>query len=721
MVTCMKRLIPLAAVALLTGCEYTGRKDVLTSSYSSAVPGPGAAAEKAAFDTAIESMRSKYGTPPPTALATPAIPRFSTAYMDRSVKPGDDFYAFATGTWRKNNPVPSDKARWSGFDELDQRNWFLIRQILEEASAGKLSGGSGKQVGDLYASAMDTNRLDALRFSPLKPEFNRIAALKSSADLPALLGELHVQSVGGMFSTGVEPDAKNSSVYALGLGQGGLGLPDRDYYLAEGFAKQRDAYHAHVTKMLTLAGDSPDAAKAAADTVLDVETALAKISKPRVELRDPLSNYNKLTRAELVALAPAFDWNRYFTAIHAPSVPDVIVGQTNFFSGLNTLVKERPLSDWQTYLRWHVIRDAAPWLHAEAAQESFAFYGTTLRGQPAQEPRWQRSAKLVDAGIGEALGAIYVERHFPPAAKARMAELIANLRVVFVDRLAKLEWMSETTRTKAKVKFDRFTQKIGHPDKFRDYSSVVVRRDDLIGNLRRAAQFEHDRLIKEIGKPVDLAEWHMTPQTVNAYFNPLQNEIVFPAGILQPPFFDVDMDDAVNYGAIGVVIGHEITHGYDDQGRKFDADGNLNDWWTEADAKEFDARAQKLIDQYGAYEPLPGKKVNGQLTLGENIADLGGTSIAYEALQRALAKDPSKRKTIDGFTPEQRFFLSLAQLWRANYREAELLRRLTVDPHSPAMYRGYGPHVNMPQFYDAFGITEGMPMWRPVKDRAFIW
>jgi putative endopeptidase len=368
-----------------------------------------------------------------------------------------------------------------------------------------------------------------------------------------------------------------------------------------------------------------------------------------------------------------------------------------------------------------LLLGTAPYLHQASEQENFAFYSMKLRGQPEPEPRWQRAAHAIDGSIGEALGKLYVEKYFPPTARARMNELIANLRDVFRDRLKTVAWMSAETRDKALAKFDRFTQKVGHPDQFRDYSKIRLRRDDFLGNIQRAAVFESRRETARVGKPVDKNEWHMTPQTVNAYFNPLQNEIVFPAGILQPPFFDVEADDAVNYGAIGVVIGHEITHGYDDKGRQYDADGNLNDWWTDKDGKEFEGRAQKVVEQYGGYEALPGLHVNGKLTLGENIADLGGTSIAFEALQRALAKEPSKRRKIDGFTPEQRFFVSLTQLWRTNWREAELRRRITVDPHSPGQFRAIGPHVNLPEFYEAFGIKEGAPMWKSPELRAKIW
>ncbi len=653
--------------------------------------------------------------------AAPAIPRFSIDNMDRSVAPGTDFFQFAAGNWVRNNPVPGDKARWSGFDELQERNWFLLRETLEQASVAKGGPKYVHQVGDLFAAAMDTNRLERLGFSPIQADLQRVAALTNTTDLWRLTAQLHLTDVGSLFGGGPSADAKNSRTNAFHLSQGGLGLPDRDYYLSEGFAKQREGYRAHIVKMLGLLGDTPESAARQADTVLSLETELAKASKSRVELRDPNANYHKHTLAELSTLTPHLPWPVYFRELGLGKMPSAIVGQTNFFSRLDQLVAERPLADFQTYLRWHVLHNAASFLHAAPATETFAFYGTTLRGQPQQEPRWQRSAKLVDGALGEALGRMYVEKHFPPAARARMNELVDNLQAVFKDRLGKLEWMSEPTRQKALAKFDRFTRKIGHPASFRDYSKVEIRRDDYFGNIRRASLFENRRQIAQVGRAVDRLEWHMTPQTVNAYFNPLQNEIVFPAAILQPPFFDLKADDALNYGAIGVVIGHEITHGYDDQGRQFDAEGNLNDWWSESDAKEFEGRAKKLVDQFNSYEPLPGRKVNGQLTLGENIADLGGASVAYEALQRALAKDPAKRKNLDGFTPEQRFFISLAQLWRTNWREAELIRRLTVDPHSPGQYRAIGPHVNLPEFYQAFDIKPGEPMYRAPELRAKIW
>ncbi len=652
----------------------------------------------------------------------PPVPRFSVDNMDRSVRPGDDFFRYAGGGWVKRNPVPADKARWSGFDELQERNWYLIREILESsAAAGKTISGPQRQVGDLFASAMDTNRIEKLGFKPIEPELKEIARLHTLPDLFKLAARLHLQGSNPMFGDGVGPDAKNSTVYVYQVTQGGLSLPDRDYYLADGFAPQREAYTKHVATMFQLLGETEADATKHAATVLSLETELAKASKSRVELRDPNANYTKLTVQEFEQLTPNLPWKLYLQASGLGKIQELVVKQKGFVTALGSLLESRPLDDWKTYLRWQVVSTSAPFLHRAAAEEHFRFFGTQLRGQPQQEPRWQRAAKVVDGSIGEALGRLYVEKHFPPAARARMEEMVGNIRSVFQDRLKKLDWMSEPTRVKALAKFDRFTHKIGHPAVFRDYSSVVIRRDDYLGNVRRASEFEAKREIARVGKKVDPTEWHMTPQTVNAYFNPLQNEIVFPAGILAPPFFDVTLDDAVNYGAIGVVIGHEITHGYDDQGRKFDANGNLNDWWSAADAAEFDARAQKVVDQYGAYEALPGLKVNGRLTLGENIADLGGTSIAFEALQRSLAKNPERRKAIDGFSPEQRFFLSLGQLWRVTWREAELRRRIVTDPHSPGQFRAVGPHVNFSEFFQAFGIHEGDPMWRPESQRAKIW
>jgi putative endopeptidase len=656
------------------------------------------------------------------AASPPPVPRFSTNHMDRSTSPATDFYQFANGEWLKNNPIPSDKSRWGGFSELAERNWFAIRQILEDAAQSKSPARTPRrQVGDFYRSAMDTNRIEKLGTKPIQADLKRISHVKDAKSLLALLGELHDTGCGGMFGIGFGPDDKNSSIYAVGLDQGGLSLPDRDYYLKDNFKEIRAKYRQHVEKMFLLLGEKPADAAAHADTVLALETDLAKASRTRVELRDPDKNYNKMTHADVVAKYPSLAWEDYFAARKMSAPKYEIVGQPEFFEALNKLVQEKPLADWKTYLRWHLLNSSASLLPSTFEREHFAFYGKTLSGQPEQEPRWKRSAHVVDGCIGEALGQLYVEKCFPSDARARMLELVENLKAVYRDRLVAATWMSEETRAKALAKFDRFTQKIGHPDKFRDYSSVDIRPDDYFGNVRRAELFESRRESARVGQTVDRSEWHMTPEAVNAYYSPSLNEIVFPAGILQPPFFDLSMDDAVNYGGIGVVIGHEMTHGYDDQGRKFDADGNLNDWWTEADGKAFEGRSQKLVDEFNGFEALPGVHVNGQLTLGENLADLGGVTIAYEAMQRALAKDPSKRKTIDGFTPEQRFFLSFAQVWRINVRDAEARRLITVDPHSPGKCRANGTLMNQPEFIEAFGIKPGDPMWLAPEQRTKIW
>ena len=642
--------------------------------------------------------------------------------MDKAVAAGTDFYRYADGTWVKNNPVPPDKSRWGGFGELQERNWYLIHQILESSTHGGVQQNSvAQKVRDFYLSAMDTNKLEQLGFRPIEPELKRIDRVKNTDDLFKVLSIFHQFGGGGCFADSVAPDSKNSEVYAWYISQGGLGMPDREYYLADSFAKQREAYLAHMKRMFMLISEPEAQAKADAATVMEIETALARASKPRTDLRDPIANYHKVPTAQLTTDYPDLPFHTFMADAGLGTVPEVVVRQSEFLNALDGMVKNRPISEWKTYLRWRLLQGTAPFLHAAAEDEAFEFSGKVLSEQQVQEPRWQRSARVIDSTIGEALGQLFVEKNFPPAARARMVELVANLKAVFLDRLKSVPWMTETTRAKALAKFERFTTKIGHPDVFRDYSSVEIRPGDYFGNVRRAAEFESHRQRVRVGKPVDKTEWGMTPPTVNAYFSPNRNEIVFPAGILQPPFFDMEMDDAVNYGGIGVVIGHEITHGYDDQGRKYDADGNLADWWTAEDAKAFEARAQKVVDQYNGYEALPGLHVNGKLTLGENLADLGGASIAFEALQRALAKDPTKRKQIDGLTPEQRFFLSFSQVWRSNIREAEARRRITVDPHSPGQFRAIGAHVNMQEFYDAFGIKEGMPMWRAPELRAKVW
>ena len=654
--------------------------------------------------------------------AKPTIPRFSPGNMDTTVAPGADFARYAFGNWQKNNPVPADKSRWSSFNELDQYNQNGLKGILETAAARSHEPGSVEQkVGDFFASAMDTAAIDAAGLKPVETDLAQIAAIANLTDLAKALAVFHNQGVGAFFRVDVDADEKKSDINALQINQGGLSLPSRDYYFAESFEKQRAAFLEHVAKLFTLAGDTPEAAATASQTVFAVEKSLATNARTPVELRDSLANYNKMLTADLSAKMPAFPFSLYLAerGIAGPAAAEIIVGQPKFFEGLQEQLAARPINDWKVYLRYKVLRAAGPYLAAPFEQEVFRFYSTVLRGTPAMEPRWQRAARNVDGNIGEALGQLYVAQYYPPAAKARMTEMIANITAVMRDRLTKLEWMTEPTRQKALAKFDRFYAKIGHPEKWRDYSKVAIRKDSYFANDRAATEFEVKRRLARLGQPVDKTEWGMSPPTVNAYFDPTANNINFPAGILQPPFFDFTLDDAVNYGGIGAVIGHEITHGFDDQGRHYDGDGNLSEWWTEADAKEFEARAQKVVDQFNAYEPLPGVHVVGQLTLGENIADLGGVSLAYEALERSLVG--KERKLIDGFTPEQRFFLAWAQVWRTNARESEIKRLVTIDPHSPGIFRAIGPLVNFQPFYDAFHIKEGDPMWRKPEDRAKIW
>ncbi|HEY9680547.1 MAG TPA: M13 family metallopeptidase [Oculatellaceae cyanobacterium] len=703
----MKQVRLLSAMSLLSCVAAFGPLTVPAIADSSTTTNPNAIA------TASSSVPDK----------EPPIPKFSVSYMDKSISPSNDFYHYAAGTWLKNNPVPADKARWGSFSELAERNNYMIHSILDDAKADTSAapGTPKREVGDFYASAMDTAKLEQLKFAPIKADLDRVDAIKSIDDMFNVIAHFHKTGINSIFASDVDQDAKNSEVYAFQLAQGGLSLPDRDYYLTDAFATQRAAYIQHMTKMFKQLGESEaDAGKHAA-TVMEIETALAKASRSRVDLRDPIKNYNKVMTPDLVAANPDIPWKLYLKERDLAEVPYAVVGQPEFNTAVNKLLKEKPLEDWKVYLRWHVLHSAAPYLHDEAEVENFNFFGKVLSGQEQQEPRWKRAAKVIDGSIGEALGQLYVEKCFPPEARARMSDLVSNLKAVMHDRLEKLDWMSDATKQKALKKFDRFVQKIGYPDKFRDYSSIELKRDDYLGNVRRSDAFEVHRRCARLGKPVDRSEWDMTPPTVNAYFNPTMNEIVFPAGILQPPFFDLTADDAVNYGAIGAVIGHEITHGYDDQGRHFDADGNLSEWWTDQDAKEFEKRAQKVVDEYNGFEALPNLHVNGKLTLGENIADLGGVTIGYDAMERALKKDPSKRTNVDGFTPEQRFFLSFAQIWRMNIRDAEQKRLITIDPHSPGAFRAVGPLMNVQEFYDAFEIKPGSPMWRAPELRAKIW
>ena len=682
---------------------------------------------KVAHSLVIATGLTAFSFPPLVAAdqpvpAKPVAPRFSVANMDPTVDPRVDFAAYAFGNWQKNNPVPADKSRWGAFNELDQYNQTALKGILETSAAHSHEPGSVEQkVGDFYTAAMDTKAIDAAGLKPLATDLAQIAAISTPADLARTVAALHNEGVTAFFRVYADADEKKSDTNALYARQGGLSLPSRDYYFEAQFEKFRTGFVEHVAKIFVLAGDAPDAAAAGAKTVFGVEKALAAGSKTPVELRDQLANYNKIPTAQLAAIVPNFPLDLYLgeRGITGPASAEIIVGQPKFFAALQEQLAARPLDDFKVYLRYQLLRANGPYLAAPFEAEDFRFFSTVLKGTPAMEPRWQRVSQIEDGKIGEALGQLYVAEYYPPEAQARMEAMIKNITAVMHDRLQQVDWMTAATRQKALAKFDRFYAKVGHPVKWRDYSSVTIQPEGYLANVRAATEFEVRRRLAQLGQPVDKTEWGMTPPTVNAYFDPTANNINFPAGILQPPFFDFSLDDAVNYGGIGAVIGHEITHGFDDQGRHYDGDGNLAEWWTPEDAAQFKVRAQKVVDQYNSYEALPGLHVKGELTLGENIADLGGVTLAYEALERSLAG--KERKLIDGLTPEQRFFIAWAQVWRTNIRDDAQRQRVATDPHSPGRFRAIGPLVNFQPFYDAFGIKEGDPMWRKPEDRAKIW
>jgi putative endopeptidase len=647
--------------------------------------------------------------------------------MDTSVKPQDDFYLYANGGWLKGNPVPPEYSRWGSFDELTEKNNDALHKIAEKAANTHVDAKTApevQKVGDYYASGMDQKTIGAEGIRPLEEELKRIDAVKNRADVLKALAHLHTIGVGAFFEFGSGQDEKDSSREIAQAGQGGLGLPDRDYYTKtdEDSKKKRAAYVEHVTKMLTLLGEPASKATGDAKKIMAFETSLAKASRTRVELRDPQKNYNKMSQADLQKLTPDWNWADYFVAINLAEPGDINVGQPEFFKAANAAFTSTSIDDWKTYLRWHLINAAAEDLSDDFVNEDFTFKEGILRGTKEIKQRWKRVVGSTDEALGDALGKLYVADYFPPEAKARALEMINNLKAALADRIKTLDWMDEPTKQEALKKLAAMNVKIGYPDKWRDYSLLKVDRGPYVLNTMRAANFEVNRELKKIGKPVDRTEWGITPPTVNAYYNANMNEIVFPAGILQPPFFEPKADDAVNYGGMGAVIGHEMTHGFDDQGRQFDASGNLRDWWSPESAAKFKDRSQAVVQQYSEYEPIPGVHINGELTQGENIADIGGVKLAYAALQKALEKNPQAREQkIDGLTPEQRLFLGWAQIWRANQREQDLRLRLNTDPHSPTRYRCNGPISNMSEFAKAFNLPEDCPMVRPPDKRVNIW
>jgi len=642
--------------------------------------------------------------------------------FDTSIKPQDDFYQFANGGWMKRTTIPPEYSRWGSFDELMQRNISNLKILCERASAqDNTPSAIERMVGDFYASGMDEASINQSGAMALNFEYTKINAISSPADVMNVIASLHKIGVGAGFEFGSEADNKDSTHELAQLAQGGLGLPDRDYYFRtdEKSKKLREAYINHVAKMLMLLGDSQAAAKAEAQAVMKIETALAKASLTNVQLRDPYASYHKMTVDSVYSQVPDLDLKNYFSSIKAPAFTEINFAHPDFFKAFADSLKTIPVSDWKTYLRWHLTHSFSSYLSEDFVKENFSFYGATLTGTKVMKPRWKRVVTTIDQSIGEALGQLYVNAYFPAESKERALKLVSNLRSALREKIGTLEWMDDETKAKALNKLNKFTVKIGYPDTWRDYSTLVIDRGPYVLNVLKARAFEVRRNINRIGKVVDRTEWDMTPPTVNAYYNPLQNEIVFPAGILQPPFFDPKADDAVNYGGIGAVIGHEMTHGFDDEGRQFDADGNLTNWWSKQSEEKFTQRSAAIVKQFDSYYPLPDLHINGQLTQGENIADLGGLKIAYAALQKALVGQ--SREKIDGFTPEQRFFLSFASVWAGKMTPESLRLQLNTNPHSPGEYRVIGPLSNLDEFAEAFHVPEGAKMRRSADLRFTIW
>jgi len=655
-------------------------------------------------------------------LSAQSKPGVDPVNLDTTVQPCDDFYSFANGGWLKSHSLPADKSRFGAFEEVSERNRAILKRILEETSARTTwaKGSVQQKVGDFYAAGLNEATIEKRGLAPLKPALASIDGLKDAQQLPALLAKLHAQGLPGGFGFMVRQDGRVSTQYLGYLMQGGTGLPDRDYYLKDDARSLniRTQYAAHITRMLQLAGDTPDLARARAGVVLELETKMAQAQWTRVDMRNPVKTYNKLPLTQLAAEAPGFDWTAYFQA-RGVKLAELNFTQPSFFKAFAKLAKEVPASQWRTYLRWQALNATANLLPGAFGEEAFAFHGKVLSGTPEREPRAKRIEAATDGNLGEALGQLYVKVAFPPESKQRVLALVENLRLALRERITNLDWMGADTKLQAIKKLNAFGVKIGYPDTWKTYG-FEIRRDDYFGNVRRAVVFRIQENLAKLGKSIDRSEWSMTPPTVNAYYSAGMNEIVFPAGILQPPFFDASADDAVNYGSLGFVIGHEMTHGFDDSGSQFDAEGNLKNWWTDADRKAYESRTDLVVQQYDAYEPIKGEHVNGKLTLGENIADIGGLKIAFAAYQNSL-KGKAVPAAIDGFTGPQRFFLGAATVWRNHIREAALSMRLKTDTHSPGRQRVNGPLANLPEFYEAFGCADGQPMKRDAKVRPAIW
>jgi len=654
------------------------------------------------------------------ANAAPLSSGLDPANMNTKVRAQDDFYEYINGHWLATTPIPADKPGYGAFDALYDKSIENLRSIIEDAQKAPHNAGEQK-VGDLYASFMNEPQLEALGTKPLKAEFARIDAIKTPSDIAAQIAHNGVIGVDAPFGGYIHLDNRDSTKYEVDFAQSGLGLPDRDYYLKDDDAKLkgfRNEYLGHVERMLSLDGDAN--AKADAASVLALETALAKVQWTKVENRDPIKGYNKTMIADLDGIAPGFDWKTLLADAHVTGKVDYVnISQPSYFKGMAEVIKSTPIPVWKTYFRWHLLHASAPYLSKAFVDENFKFYGTTLRGTPENRARWKRGVRIVEASMGEQLGQVYVSRYFSAESKARVTQLVQNLLAAYRQSIDTLDWMSPDTKKQALAKLSQYMLKLGYPDKWRDYSALRIDRSDLLGNVQRANEFEYNRNINKLGKPVDRTEWGMTPQTVNAYYNPEMNEIVFPAAILQPPFFNPQADDAVNYGAIGAVIGHEISHGFDDQGSQYDGVGNLHDWWTKADHEAFAAKTKALVTEYNAFEPVKGYHINGELTLGENIADNSGVAIAYKAYKISL--QGKKAPVIDGMTGEQRFYAGFAQVFREKARDNAMIEQIKTDPHSIPVDRVLGAVVNQPGFYEAYDVKQGDKMYVAPDKRVIIW
>ncbi|CAM4007267.1 M13 family metallopeptidase [Flavobacterium sinopsychrotolerans] len=655
-------------------------------------------------------------------------PGINVNYMDKKVKPSNDFFRYVNGTWLDNTEIPGDRTRWGSFDELRQRTDADALAILKEATTNpiyKSNTDQGKAI-NLYKSILDTVGRNKLGIAPLKPYLKKIDAVKNAKDLEALLIEMEPIGGIGFMGAGVGTDAKNSSRNVINLGPGGVGLPDRDYYVSDDAdsKEKRAKYVLHVTKMLQYLGDKPAVAKMNAEKILALETAMSKPRLDRVERRDRRKSYNPMTLSELTKLTPSINWNNYFTKIGLAKVDTVIVSQPKYMTALETIFKENKVEDWKAYMRWSLLNRASSQLSTEIENANWEFYGKTLTGAVSQRPRDERALQTINGAVGEALGKLYVEKKFPAEAKVKAEKMIKNIFLAFENRINNLSWMSAETKVSALAKLHKSRIKIGYPDKWKDYSALTIKSPEEGGtyfeNSKNMAKWRFEENLAELNKPVDKERWGMSPQTVNAYYNPSNNEIVFPAAILQPPFYNYQADEAVNYGGIGGVIGHEISHGFDDSGSRYNADGNLVDWWTAEDLKQFSALTGALAAQYSALEPIPGTFVDGKFTLGENIGDLGGVNAAYDGLQLYL-KENGNPGLIDGYTPEQRFFISWSTIWRSKMRDEALKNQVKTDPHSPGMYRAYVPLQNIDTFYKAFDIKATDGMYIAPEKRVRIW